>query len=130
MSISADSFTKKDVELLCEHMDQLFDKGFYPHLEIYRRYSKHNPKLSGEMAHPKVFYWYLIRELYRLLKKGASIQLNQKRTRIALDDPTLLSHMDEEEWDFTKKKLFLFSPERVDLSITNTLSQVAATDSW
>ena len=29
--------------------------------------------------------------------------------------------MDEEEWDFTKKKLFLFSPERVDLSINRLL---------
>ena len=66
MSITADSFTKKDVESLCERMEQLFDRGFYPHLEIYRKYSKHNPRLSGEIAHPKVFYWYLIRELYRL----------------------------------------------------------------
>lgn len=121
MSITTDSFTKRDVELLCKRMEQLFDEGFYPHLEIYREYSKHNPRLSGEMAHPKVFYWYLIRELYRLLKKGASVQLNKKRARIALDDPTLLSHMDEEEWDFTKKKLFLFSPERVDLSINRLL---------
>ncbi len=121
MSITTDSFTKRDVELLCKRMEQLFDEGFYPHLEIYREYSKYNPRLNGEMAHPKVFYWYLIRELYRLLKKGASVQLNKKRARIALDDPTLLSHMDEEEWDFTKKKLFLFSPERVDLSINRLL---------
>ena len=34
MSISPDSFTKEDVQLLCERMDQLFDEGFYPHLEI------------------------------------------------------------------------------------------------
>ena len=66
MSISPDSFTKEDVQLLCERMDQLFDEGFYPHLEINREYSKHNPRLRGEMAHPKVFRWYLIRELYRL----------------------------------------------------------------
>lgn len=34
-----------------------------------------------------------------------------------LNDPQLLDHTDEEEWDFTKKKMFLFSPERTDISL-------------
>ena len=120
-TISPDSYSEQEVRTVCDKMDELFENGFYPHLEIFREYSKYNPRLTGEMAHPTVFRWYLKRELLRLLEKGATITLNQKRERIALNDPSLLSHMDEEEWDFTKKKLFLFSPERVDLSINRLL---------
>jgi len=120
-TISPDSYSEQEVRTVCDKMEELFENGFYPHLEIFREYSKYNPRLTGEMAHPTVFRWYLKRELLRLLEKGATITLNQKRERIALNDPNLLSHMDEEEWDFTKKKLFLFSPERVDLSINRLL---------
>ena len=120
-TISPDSYSEQEVRTVCDKMEELFENGFYPHLEIFREYSKYNPRLTGEMAHPTVFRWYLKRELLRLLEKGATITLNQKRERIALNDPSLLSHMDEEEWDFTKKKLFLFSPERVDLSINRLL---------
>ena len=120
-TISPDSYSEQEVRTVCDKIEELFENGFYPHLEIFREYSKYNPRLTGEMAHPTVFRWYLKRELLRLLEKGATITLNQKRERIALNDPSLLSHMDEEEWDFTKKKLFLFSPERVDLSINRLL---------
>ena len=120
-TISPNSYSEQEVRTVCDKMEELFENGFYPHLEIFREYSKYNPRLTGEMAHPTVFRWYLKRELLRLLEKGATITLNQKRERIALNDPSLLSHMDEEEWDFTKKKLFLFSPERVDLSINRLL---------
>ena len=120
-TISPDSYSEQEVRTVCDKMEELFENGFYPHLEIFREYSKYNPRLTGEIAHPTVFRWYLKRELLRLLEKGATITLNQKRERIALNDPSLLSHMDEEEWDFTKKKLFLFSPERVDLSINRLL---------
>jgi AMP nucleosidase len=126
-TISPDSFSEQEVRTVCDKMDVLFEDGFYPHLDIFREYSKYNPRLTGEMAHPKVFRWYLKRELFRLLEKGATVTLSQKRERIALNDPNLLSHMDEEEWDFTKKKLFLFSPERVDLSI-NRLLHYTGTD--
>ncbi|MDZ7694773.1 MAG: hypothetical protein U5K69_27255 [Balneolaceae bacterium] len=34
-----------------------------------------------------------------------------------MNDPALLDNTDEDEWDITQKKLFLFSPERIDLSL-------------
>ena len=46
---------------------------------------------------------------------GSAIE--PSRARIDLDDPTLLRKIDESDLDITRKKLFLFGPERVELSI-------------
>jgi AMP nucleosidase len=98
-------------------MEFIDQSGFYPELTVKRDWSTHNPNISGEFAKPRVFEWYLRRELQRLLQKNASIELRASRKKIALNDPVLFDNLDEDEWDFTQKKLFLFRAERIDLSI-------------
>ncbi|MBN2732634.1 MAG: AMP nucleosidase, partial [Balneolaceae bacterium] len=78
---------------------------------------KHNPIITGEIARPKAYRWYLLRELYKLADKGATIKIIPSRERLAMSDPELLDHTDENNWDITQKKLFLFSPERIDMSL-------------
>lgn len=61
--------------------------------------------------------WYLTRELYKLAQKGAVIEISPNRERIELDSPDLLQRIDESDFDHTRKKVFLFGPERCELSI-------------
>ena len=104
-------------EKACDLMEEIYAKGFYPRMIVHRSFSHHNPMIKGEMAQPKAFRWYLLREMRRLLQKEADIEIIAKRKVMPLNDPLLLDHTDEEEWDFTKKKMFLFSPERTDISL-------------
>ncbi|MBO6535638.1 MAG: AMP nucleosidase [Balneolaceae bacterium] len=104
-------------EKACDLMEEMYEQGMYPRMIVHREYSDHNPTIKGELAQPQAFRWYLLREMSRLLKKNADIEIIAKRKRMALNDPDLLDHTDEEEWDFTKKKMFLFSPERTDISL-------------
>ena len=39
------------------------------------------------------------------------------RPRVPFDDPSLFESLDEDAWDLRQKKLFLFRPERIDLSL-------------
>lgn len=98
-------------------MERIDDAGYYPEITVVRSWSKHNPEISGEFAKPRVFEWYLKREFERLLRKNAKIELRASRKKIPLNDPVLFDNLDEDEWDFTQKKLFLFRAERIDLSI-------------
>ncbi len=104
-------------EKACDLMEEMYEQGMYPRMIVHREFSDHNPTIKGELAQPQAFRWYLLREMSRLLKKNADIEIIAKRKRMALNDPDLLDHTDEEEWDFTKKKMFLFSPERTDISL-------------
>ncbi|MEX0685804.1 MAG: AMP nucleosidase [Balneolales bacterium] len=108
-----------DAELkkACALMESIYDSGYYPKLEIERAWSKYNPVISGEFAKPRVYRWYLFRELGKLASKGAVMKITPSRKRIPLNDPSLLDSLDELEWDFTQKKLFLFKAERVDISL-------------
>jgi AMP nucleosidase len=108
---------EKQVELLLNYMEEVDQAGYYPQLTVVRNWSEHNPRISGEFAKPKVFSWYLKREVLRLLSNGAEIEVTPSRRKIALNDPILLDNLDEDVWDFTQKKLFLFRAERIDLSI-------------
>lgn len=108
--------TNRIAEFLNE-MERIDDAGFYPEITVVRAWSKHNPQISGEFAKPRVFEWYLKREFERLLLKNAKIELRASREKIPLNDPVLFDNLDEDEWDFTQKKLFLFRAERIDLSI-------------
>ncbi len=117
----------KATEKACDLMEEIYSKGMYPKMIVHREYSEHNPKIKGELAQPKAFRWYLLREMNRLLSKNADIEITASRPVIPLNDPKLLDHTDEEEWDFTKKKMFLFSPERTDISL-NRLSHYTGTD--
>ena len=117
----ADTENSKDfyskVSSACDCMEEIYDSGYYPKLTIKRNWSKHNPTITGEMAKPRSYRWYLYRELRKLSEKGAEITIEPSRKIIPLNDPKLFTSVDEGDWDFRKKKLFLFSPERIDLSL-------------
>lgn len=111
----------------CNTMEKIYEKGEYPKLLVKRSWSKHNPIITGEMAKPKAFRWYLLRELKKLGEKGAVIKIIPSRERLPLNDPDLLDNTDEDDWDITQKKLFLFSPERIEISL-NRLEHYTGTD--
>lgn len=105
------------VEQACDTMESIYENGEYPKVLVKRSWSKHNPIITGEMARPKSFRWYLVRELKKLAQKGAEIKIIPSRDRLALNDPELLDNTDEDKWDITQKKLFLFNPERIEISL-------------
>jgi len=73
--------------------------------------------LEGEFASPRAIRWYLERELNRLAARGARISVCPGREALDLRDPRLGPAVDETRWDLRRKKLFLFPPERIALSI-------------
>ena len=101
----------------CERMEKIYELDSYSRITVIRRWSKHNPTISGEIARPSAYRWYLRRELLKLVLAGAEIQIEPSRARIDLNSPSLLKLIDESDLDITRKKLFLFGPERVELSI-------------
>lgn len=105
------------VEQACDLMEDIYDGGEYPKVLVKRSWSKHNPVITGEMAKPRAYRWYLLRELTKLAEKGAHIKIIPSREVVPMNDPTLLDHIDEDDWDITRKKLFLYSPERIDISL-------------
>ena len=106
------------VKDLCDEVERIYEScDRYPKITVTRPWSKHNPTISGEIARPRAIRWYLERELLALAGKGARIEVDQSRQRISLSAPELLQKIDESFFDPTRKKLFLFGPERVDLSI-------------
>jgi AMP nucleosidase len=111
----------------CDAMENIYQNGEYPKLLVKRSWSKHNPIITGEMAKPEAFRWYLLRELKKLGEKGAVIKIIPSRERLPLNDPDLLDNTDEDDWDITQKKLFLFSPERIEISL-NRLEHYTGTD--
>ncbi|TVQ66359.1 MAG: AMP nucleosidase [Balneolaceae bacterium] len=122
MDITPDSFsndTELDaiVEEACDLMESIYSEGDYPKLMVKRSWSEHNPIITGEIAVPSAYRWYLKRELRRLLTKKAELRIFPSRPRVQLNDPLLFESADEDEWDITQKKLFLFTPERIDISL-------------
>lgn len=105
------------IELICEQVEQICAGNRYAKITVRRHWSKHNPVISGKLAKPSAYRWYLHRELLKLARQGAEIHVEPSRQRIDLNDPDLLKRIDESDLDFTRKKLFLFGPERVELSI-------------
>ncbi|MEX0661483.1 MAG: AMP nucleosidase [Balneolaceae bacterium] len=120
-------FTKEDfsnekeldalIEKSCDMMETIYNGGDYPKLMVKRTWSDHNPIITGEMAVPSAYRWYLTRELKKLAAKGAEIKIFPSRPRMELNDPNLFDNADEDDWDITQKKMFLFSPERIDISL-------------
>jgi len=98
-------------------MEAADQAGRYPQLTVERPWSVHNPVLEGEFACPRAIRWYLKRELGRLAARGARISVDPGREALDLRDPGLASAVDETRWDLRRKKLFLFAPERMALSI-------------
>jgi AMP nucleosidase len=106
-----------EVARLCDAMEQAGKEGRYPRLTVERPWSAHNPVLQGEFASPGAIRWYLERELGRLAVAGARISVNPGRKALGLHDPALAEAVDETRSDLRRKKLFLFGPERIALSI-------------
>jgi AMP nucleosidase len=106
-----------EVRRLCDAMEAAAQAGHYPRLTVERPWSVHNPLLEGEFACPEAIRWYLERELSRLAANGARISVSPGREALDLHDPRLALAVDETRWDLRRKKLFLFAPERMALSI-------------
>jgi AMP nucleosidase len=105
------------VEELCATMEAADEAGHYPRLTVERPWSEHNRVLEGEFASPSAIRWYLRRELGRLAAAGARMSVSLGRPAVDLHDPELVAAVDETRWDLRRKKLFLFAPERMALSI-------------
>ncbi|HEY2507542.1 MAG TPA: hypothetical protein VGI58_13595 [Streptosporangiaceae bacterium] len=106
-----------EIQRLCDAMEAADKAGRYPRLTVERPWSIHNPILYGEFATPSAIRWYLERELARLAAAGAKISVSQGREALDLRDPGIGQAVDETQWDLRRKKLFLFGPERMALSI-------------
>ncbi len=106
-----------EIERLCDAMEAADQAGRYPRLTVERPWSAHNPVLEGEFACPRAIRWYLERELGRLAARGARVSVCAGRPALDLHDPELGPAVDETRWDLRRKKLFLFGPERMALSI-------------
>ena len=106
-----------EIERLCDAMEAADRAGRYPQVTVERPWSAHNPVLEGEFASPQAIRWYLERELGRLAAWGARISVCSGREALDLHDPRLGPAVDETRWDLRRKKLFLFGPERMALSI-------------
>jgi len=126
MAAAGDENTKKTAENYVAEMCKIFDAGNYPLIEIHRPWSHFNPVLQGEFSRPSALRSYLKRELTGLLLKDAKIKISPSRKRRDLYDPELFLNISEDTWDLRKKKMFLFNPERIDLSM-NRLEHYTST---
>jgi AMP nucleosidase len=123
MTVSADFAAIPDrqrsgeITRLVDAMEAAASAGRYPLLTVGRPWSAHNPVLQGEFAAPGAIRWYLERELARLAARGAGISVSPGREALDLHDPRIGPAVDETRWDLRRKKLFLFTPERMALSI-------------
>lgn len=122
IEFTKDAFSNEEellklVEDACDMMEQIYVEGDYPKVTVKRTWSGHNPIITGELAVPSAYRWYLKRELKKLAEKGAEVKIFPSRPRLQSNDPTIFDNTDEDEWDITQKKLFLFSPERIDISL-------------
>ncbi|HKL14828.1 MAG TPA: hypothetical protein VJ915_04295 [Balneolaceae bacterium] len=122
IEFTKDAFSNEEellklVEDACDMMEQIYEEGDYPKVTVKRTWSDHNPIITGELAVPSAYRWYLKRELKKLAEKGAEVKIFPSRPRLQSNDPTIFDNTDEDEWDITQKKLFLFSPERIDISL-------------
>jgi AMP nucleosidase len=102
---------------VCDALESIDADGWYPAIEVLRPWSAHNPHITGEFARPRAIRRYLERELRALLELGAKITVRPSRPAVPIDDPALLRALDESAWEMRAKKLFLFAPERMALSM-------------
>jgi AMP nucleosidase len=106
-----------EIKALFLAMEAADRAGRYPQLVVERPWSVHNPVLEGEFASPAAISWYLERELGRLAALGARVSVRPGRKALDLHDPEIGHAVDETRTDPRRKKLFLFGPERMALSI-------------
>src|SRR5215469_1605864 len=106
-----------EIARTCDALEAADKAGRYPQLTVERPWSVHNPILEGEFSSPGAIRWYLERELGKLAAAGARIAVSPGRPALDLHDPALGAAVDETSADLRRKKLFLFGPERMALSI-------------
>ncbi|MGH3096727.1 MAG: hypothetical protein ACRDMV_12100 [Streptosporangiales bacterium] len=104
-------------ERLVDAVESIDKDGWYPALEVVRPWSEHNPRITGEFAQPAAIREYLRHELTRLLRRGARVTARPSRPALGFDDPEFFAALDEDRFDLRAKKLFLFGPERMALSL-------------
>ena len=114
------------VRALVEALTAAESAGWYGGIEVVRPWSDHNPRITGEFARTHVIGRYLARELTTLLRAGARVTVRPARPALAFDDPAFFAALDEDRVDTRSKKLFLFGPERMALSL-DRLSHYTAT---
>ena len=107
------------VEQLVDAMEAADKAGCYPQVTVERPWLEHNPVLEGEFASPGAIRWYLERELGELAAAGARISVSQGRKELppATIPTSGVAKFYQTTWDLRRKKLFLFAPERMALSI-------------
>jgi AMP nucleosidase len=106
-----------EVERLLAALDDVDGGGWYPEIEVVRPWSVHNPRIAGEFARPSAVRRYLQRELRALVVAGATVTVRAARPAVAFHDPAFFAALDEDRFDLRVKKLFLFGPERMALSL-------------
>src|SRR5260370_28972757 len=114
---SPDSRRAAEIERLCDAMEAAGKAGWCSRLTVERPWSADNPVLEGEFAAPRAIRWYLERELGGRAASGARISVCPGRQALDLHAPDLGPAGAEPRWDLRRKKLFLFAPERMALSI-------------
>jgi len=102
---------------LLDGIEAICDEGWYASVEVLRPWSGPNPRITGEFSSIRAIRWYLERELAALLSEGAAVHVSPSRPALDLGDAALFAAVDEGRWDLRSKKLFLFGPERVALSL-------------
>ncbi len=105
------------VSRLLDVLDDVDKDGWYPALDVVRPWSDHNPRITGEFARPGAVRRYLSRELRVLLARGAVVTVRPSRPALEFSDPDFFAALDEDRFDLRAKKLFLFGPERMALSL-------------
>ena len=109
--IAATRVAKKIVEL----MNDIYEKGKYPFVDVINAHNLVTTNHSGEFAMPLALKYYLVREFSKILSSGNIIQVEEGRNRRKKSEVGFMDAC-EEETNHYKKKLFLFSPERIELS--------------
>ncbi len=109
--------TPPAVEKLLGELAAIEADGWYPAIEVQRPWSQHNPTITGEFSGTHAIRRYLERELGALITQGALVAVRPSRPAVDLESPAFFAALDEAEWDLRQKKLFLFSPERMALSL-------------
>ncbi|MEM7179724.1 MAG: AMP nucleosidase [Spirochaetota bacterium] len=127
MKFQLDTPVAEKIDQACDFLEQIDTKGFYSKVTVERPWSSENNVLSGEFSEPVPLRWFLQREFSYLLEKGAILTLEDSRPKLQLRDSQLFQSINEDSWDFRQKKLFLFKPERIDLSI-NRLAHYTGTE--
>ncbi len=114
------------VERVLDAAEEIDDAGWYPVVDVHRPWSDYNPRITGEFARPQAIRRYLHRELASLVQAGATVSVRASRQAVPFDDPEFFAALDEDRFDLRTKKLFLFGPERMALSL-NRLSHYTGT---